>query len=160
MVLSGAPWGLLGGSLGAPWGLPWASPSRLGADVVEIYVIGAPSGQILWLIIVEIAFMDVKVSVFIENWSDVDSKMMILLQTWCVTQVMPNTFPRVLSFEFVRSFRLAESGYDFLNSGTDSVAIYRILALSGQIWWRADFVPMSNCLTSPLVTQGQARQSE
>jgi len=53
----------------------------------------ALSGQMLSIIIVGIPFMDVKVSGLIENWSDVDSETSILLQMWCVTQVMPNTFP-------------------------------------------------------------------
>ena len=135
------------GLSGAPLWVPWAFLGFLGADVVEIYVICALSGQILSIIIVGNEFLDVKVSVFIENWSDVDSKTSILLQTWCVTQVMPKTFPRVLSFEFVRTFRLAAEWVRFLNSwiqkhaylqwllllGTDFVGIYVTSAPSGPL---------------------------
>jgi len=77
----------------APLWVPWAFLGFLGADVVEIYVICALSGQISSVFIVGSEFLDVKVSVFIKNWSAVDSKTLILLQTWRVTQVMPNTFP-------------------------------------------------------------------
>ena len=135
------------GLSGATLWVHWASLGRPGADVVEIYVICALSGQILLIIIVGNEFLDAKVCVFIENWSDVDSKTSILLQTWCVTQVMPNTFPRVLSFEFVRTFRLAAEWVRFLNSwiqkhaylqwllalGTDFVRIYVTSAPSGPL---------------------------
>ena len=83
-------------------------------------MICALSGQILSIIIVGNEFLDVKVLVFIENWSDVDSKTLILLQTWSVTQVMPKTFPRVLSFEFVSTYRLAADLVDIYVTTTIS----------------------------------------